>query len=96
MEKSFVDKQYTPENVTSLIEYALLFYNKSISRDRNILLHEKALLHAINSHVLTGTCSSINQAINELLIHGVSPKCDVTSSNVHRSEHNLVASSRDA
>ena len=67
----------------------------------------KAVLHAFNSHNLIGTNPCINKAIHVLLqfiavnaqlfdfiyTHsGAVTKTDFINSNLHRSEHNLVAS----
>ena len=57
--------------------------------------------HAINSHILTGKKTCINQAIHVLLMHSFCftythsraiIKIDVINSNMHKSEHNLVMS----
>ena len=64
-----------------------------------ILLHKKAVSHAINSHVLTGKNPCINQAIHLLSMHGFCTlhirilgrhKIDVINSNVYINERNLV------
>ena len=57
------------------------------------------MMHAINSHVLTGKTPCINQAFHVQLMHGFGTiqihilglaKIDVINSNVHRNERYLV------